>query len=173
MKLLKLLELVEYEVLNLSADIEVGNLLFDSRKVAQKDVFVCIVGAVSDGHGYIEDVAKKGASAIIVMKDIEITESLKDVCVIKTQDTRLALAYMSAAFFDYPAKKLKTIGITGTKGKTTTSFMVRDILEKCNIKTGLIGTIETIIGDEHIPSQNTTPESYLIHEYFDKMVKNY
>ena len=171
MKLLKLLELVEYEVLNLSADIEVGNLLFDSRKVAQKDVFVCIVGAVSDGHGYIEDVAKKGASAIIVMKDIEITESLKDVCVIKTQDTRLALAYMSAAFFDYPAKKLKTIGITGTKGKTTTSFMVRDILEKCNIKTGLIGTIETIIGDEHIPSQNTTPESYLIHEYFDKMVK--
>ena len=78
---------------------------------------------------------------------------------------------MSAAFFDYPSKKLTTIGITGTKGKTTTTFMIRDILETCSIKTGLIGTIETIIGDTHIQSANTTPESYKVQEYFSEMVK--
>lgn len=78
---------------------------------------------------------------------------------------------MSAAYFDYPSKKLKTIGITGTKGKTTTTYMVKSILESAGIRTGLIGTIETIIGDEHIPSANTTPESYVVQEYFHRMVE--
>lgn len=171
MKLKKLLEKLDYTVINGSDETEVKNLVYDSRKAGQDDVFVCITGAVADGHGYIPDVVKKGVKAVIVEKDIDIIQDYKDVTFIKTKDNRLALAYMSAAFFEYPAEKITTIGITGTKGKTTTTFMIRDILEKCNIKTGLIGTIETIIGDTHIPSANTTPESYKVQEYFSEMIK--
>ena len=93
-----------------------------------------------------------------------------DVTVIRVEDTRLALAQASAAFFGHPAKELTTIGITGTKGKTTATYMVRSILEHSGYKTGLIGTIETIIGEEKIPSANTTPESYVVQESFRKMV---
>ncbi len=92
------------------------------------------------------------------------------VTYIKVDDTRLALACMSAAYFDYPAEKIKTIGITGTKGKTTTTYMVKSILESAGIKTGLIGTIESICGDRRIPSANTTPESYRVQELFKEMV---
>lgn len=164
----KLLEKIDYQIVKGDKNIEVKNLIMDSRKLSAGDVFVCIHGAVFDGHKYILDVIKNGAKAIVIEQDIEVNE---DVTVIKVNDTKLALAYMSAAFFDYPAEKIKTIGITGTKGKTTTAYMVHSVLEKAGIKTGLIGTIETIIGNEHIPAVNTTPESYQIQETFDKMVK--
>ncbi len=170
MLLTQLLEKLNYELINGKADIQVNELVYDSRKVQQDDVFVCIKGAVSDGHSYIKDVVSKGVVAVIVQDDVEIAGELADVTVVKVEDTRKALAYMSAAFFGYPAKELFTIGITGTKGKTTTTYMVRDILEACNISTGLIGTIQTIIGDEVIPSMNTTPESYKVQEYFRRMV---
>ena len=94
-----------------------------------------------------------------------------DVTVIRVQDTRYALALMSAAYFGYPAEKLKIIGITGTKGKTTTTYMIRSILEGVGHKVGLIGTIEAIIGDEKIPAANTTPESFTIHQYFARMLE--
>ena len=100
---------------------------------------------------------EKGAVAIVVEKEVEM---ISGITYIRLHDTRRALATMAAAFFGYPAENLKTIGITGTKGKTTTTYMVRSILEASGIKTGLIGTIETIIGDEKIPAVNTTPESY-------------
>ena len=168
MKLAELLEKTEYTVVSGNVDVEVKELQYDSRKVTRGDVFVCISGAVVDGHDFITDVIAKGAAAVIVERNTQGIETA-DAVIIRTPDTRLALAYMSAAFFDYPAEKLFTIGITGTKGKTTTTFMVRDILEACNIKTGLIGTIETIIGDTHIPSANTTPESYMVQKYFRDM----
>ena len=95
----------------------------------------------------------------------------KEVTVLQVKDSRYAMACIAAAWFDYPAKKLKTIGITGTKGKTTTTYLVKSILENAGHKTGLIGTIETIIGDIRIPSANTTPESYLVQEYFAKMAE--
>ena len=91
--------------------------------------------------------------------------------VILVKDTRYAMAFISAAYFGYPAEQLKTIGITGTKGKTTTTYMVKSILENAGYKVGLIGTIEAIIGEEVIPAANTTPESYLVQEYFAKMVE--
>ena len=81
------------------------------------------------------------------------------------------MAFISAAYFGYPAEKLKTIGITGTKGKTTTTYMVKSILENAGYKVGLIGTIEAIIGDKVIPAKNTTPESYVIQEYFHEMAE--
>jgi UDP-N-acetylmuramoyl-L-alanyl-D-glutamate--2,6-diaminopimelate ligase len=168
MKLTQLLERLEYEVAQGSDQIEVTELINDSRKVTEGSVFVCISGAVSDGHTYVEEVAEKGAVAVIVERPVEAPEGLT---VIHVDDTRYALALMSAAYFGYPAEKLKVIGITGTKGKTTTTYMVKSILEGVGHKVGLIGTIEAIIGDETIPANNTTPESYTVHQYFAKMVE--
>lgn len=171
MTLKELVNGISCEVIQGDTDKEVNSLVYDSRKAGKSDVFVCISGAVSDGHSYVRQVIEAGVSAIIIEKDVELPKNT-DVCVIKTPDTRYALALMSAAYFDYPAKKLFTIGITGTKGKTTTSFMVRNMLEACGFKTGLIGTIETIIGEEHITSVNTTPESYVLQEYFYRMAES-
>lgn len=168
MKLTKLLERLEYEVVAGSDQIEITELTNDSRKIAEGSVFVCISGAIFDGHAYVEDVAKKGAAAVIVEKDVEAPEGLT---VIKVADTRYALALTSAAYFGYPADKLKVIGITGTKGKTTTTYMVKSILEGVGHKVGLIGTIEAIIGDKVIPAANTTPESFTIQKYFAEMVE--
>ena len=168
MKLTQMLERLEYEVAQGSADIEVTELVNDSRKAGPGSVFVCISGAVSDGHSYVEDVTAKGAAAVIVERPVEAPEG---VTVIHVDDTRYALALMSAAYFGYPAEKLKVIGITGTKGKTTTTYMVKSILEGVGHKVGLIGTIEALIGDKSIPANNTTPESFTIHQYFAEMVK--
>ena len=167
MYLNELLEKLEYTKLQGELKISITNLIYDSRKATKGSVFVCISGAITDGHSYIDDVAKKGAVAIVVERDVEYPEGLT---VIKVADTRKALARMSAAYFDYPAEKLTTIGITGTKGKTTTTYMMKAILEAIGIKTGLIGTNEMIIGDRAIPSSHSTPESYVIQETFAKMV---
>ena len=114
MKLEKLLERMDYKVLAGSTDIEISTLVYDSRKVEKASVFVCISGAVSDAHDFIPDVVKKGAAAVVVEKDVTPIEG---VTYIKVDDTRLALACMSAAYFDYPAEKIKTIGITGTNAR--------------------------------------------------------
>lgn len=167
MKLTKLLERLNYSVLQGNDDIEITELVNDSRKVCPGSVFVCISGAVVDGHDFISDVVEKGAAAVIVERDVAAPEH---VTVIRVEDTRYALALTSAAYFGYPADELKVIGITGTKGKTTTTYMVKAILEGVGHKVGLIGTIEAIIGDEVIPAKNTTPESFTIHQYFRKMV---
>ena len=166
MKLASLLERIEYECLQGSTDCDIEAVVYDSRKACPSCLFVCIKGAVSDGHAYAEEVCAKGASAIIVSDDVTVPEN---VTVIRVPDTRYALAFVSAAWFGYPAEQLKTIGITGTKGKTTTTYMVKSILENAGHKVGLIGTIEAIIGDRHIKAANTTPESYVIQEYFREM----
>ena len=168
MKLTYLLEKLEYEIIQGNDQIEITELTNDSRKVIEGSVFVCISGAVWDGHAYVKEVADKGAIAVIVEKDIDAPEGLT---VIRVKDTRYALALTSAAYFGYPADKLKVIGITGTKGKTTTTYMVKSILEGVGHKVGLIGTIEAIIGDKVIPAANTTPESFTIHKYFAEMVE--
>ena len=167
MKLSKLLERMEYKCVQGSIDIPISHLLYDSRNACPDGVFVCISGAVMDGHKFIPDVVLKGVTAVIVEKDVQAPEN---VTVIRVENTRVALAYMSAAYFGYPAEELNTIGITGTKGKTTTTYMVRSILENSGFKTGLIGTIETIIGNKVIKANNTTPESYLVQQYFRDMV---
>ena len=168
MTLKTLIEKLSYEVVQGNENIEITELVFDSRKACENGVFVCISGAVVDGHTFVEEVVQKGITAVVVEKEVSAPEG---VTIIRVDSTRLALACMSAAFFGYPAKELKTIGITGTKGKTTTSYMVKSILEKTGFKTGLIGTIETIIGGKHIPAVNTTPESYIVQKTFREMVE--
>lgn len=171
MKLAGLLKDMDYQCIQGTEDIsgiEVSGIVYDSRKVSEGDLFVCISGAVSDGHDFAMDAVAKGALVLVVEKPVEVPGN---VIVIKAEDSRIALAKLSAAYFGHPAKELVTIGITGTKGKTTATYMMRSILEASGIKTGLIGTIETIIGSETIPSSNTTPESYVIQETFRKMVQ--
>lgn len=166
MKLTELLQDVEYKCLQGNEDQEITALIYDSRKAAPGAVFVCICGAVRDGHDFAAQVTENGVGVLIVEKEVQVAE---DVTVIQVEDSRLALAQTSAAFFGHPARELTTIGITGTKGKTTATYMVCSILEHSGYKTGLIGTIETIIGEEAIPSANTTPESYVVQESFRKM----
>ena len=169
MILKELLERSEYTLVQGSEDVEISTLVYDSRKIEKGSVFVCISGAAFDGHKFVAQAAELGAAAVVVEKDVEVPENLT---VIKFDNTRLALAEMSAAYFGYPSEELTTIGITGTKGKTTTTYMIRAVLEHAGQKTGLIGTIETIIGDERIPSVNTTPESYELQRIMRKMVEH-
>ena len=164
----ELLKDLEYQVLSGSIDVNVNELVYNTKKVTKESMFVCIKGAAFDSHDAAADAAKSGAIVIVAERPVEVPEG---ICVVLVKDTRYALALISAAYFDYPARKLKVIGITGTKGKTTTTFMIRSILEHAGIRTGLIGTIETIIGDRHIPASNTTPESYTIQAYFAAMVE--
>ena len=175
MKLQALLERLEYRQVSGTLhpeQIDISDVASDSRKAGPGSIFVCIEGANSDGHDYICDVAGKGTSAILVraghpLPDAGIPDS---VAVIETEDTRIGLAAVSAAFYGYPSEQIPVIGITGTKGKTTSTYMIRSILEHAGYRVGLIGTIESIIGDRHIHSSNTTPESCVIQQYLREMI---
>ncbi len=163
-----LLAEIEYECIRGTLDREVADIIYDSRKVTPGSMFICITGAIQDGHGYAAAAVQAGASVLMVEKEVELPEEA-DVTVIRVRDTHYAMAFASAAFFGNPAQEMKIIGITGTKGKTTTTYLVKSILEHAGRKVGLIGTIEIIIGDTHIHADHTTPESYLIQKYFRQM----
>ncbi len=167
MLLKKLLSSLNYKKICGYENIDITDIVYDSRKVTPGCAFVCLKGYNADGHKFACDAACKGAAAIIVSDEITLPEN---VTLIKVDDTRKALAYMSAEFFNHPSKELKTIAITGTKGKTTTVAMIRSILETGGIKTGTIGTLGIIIGDDVFKTNNTTPESYEIQQALRKMV---
>lgn len=162
-----MLERVEYECISGTTDVEITQVVNDSRKAGPGALFLCIRGAVVDGHTFADAVVKQGARALVVEEEVDVPEG---VTVIKVADSRYAMALIAAAWYGHPASQLKVIGITGTKGKTTTTYMVKSILENAGYKVGLIGTIESIIGDEVIPSANTTPESLTVQEYFRRML---
>lgn len=147
-------------------DIEVKNICYDSRKVTEGCVFVCLSGTNFDGHDYVEQAIKNGAVAIIAEKEI-VPSNIPTIIV---ENTRESLAEISANFFGNPAEKLTTVGITGTKGKTTTSFMIKSILESSGEKCGLIGTIGAVYGESITKLENTTPESYEIQKHMKKML---
>ena len=166
MKLEKLVSKLNYSVVCGDTDIDISDVVYDSRKVCKDCLFVCLVGSAADGHKYAQAAVDAGAAAIVISKDTDISGAT----VIKTDDTRKALAFISAEYFGNPADTIKTIGITGTKGKTTTAMMIRSILEKGGIKTGVIGTIGIMIGDKLIKTANTTPESYEIQKAMKQMI---
>ena len=143
------------------SDTEITAIEYDSRKVVKDSVFIAIKGFKLDGHSFILDAIDKGAIAIILENNEVIPEVIFDhsgVAKILVNDSREALAKSSNLFFDEPSKKLKVIGITGTNGKTTTAFLLKNILEEAGNKVGLIGTIANYIGNEKIESKLTTPE---------------
>ena len=149
----------------LSPDTEITGVVYDSRKAAPGCAFVCLRGARADGHQFAPKAAQAGAAVIVAEEPVDC-----NVPVVIVPDTRYALAVMSAAWFGHPAREMKVIGITGTKGKTTSSYMIRSILEAAGHKTGLIGTIGAVIGEEMIPTENTTPESWEVQRLFRQMV---
>lgn len=165
-KLSNLLQNVSHTVVQGTLDLDISDIVYDSRKVTEHCVFVCLKGFLTDGHQYISDAVEKGAAAVVVSDDSILPEN---ITLIKTSDTRKALAQMSRAYFDYPAKELKTIAITGTKGKTTTAAMIQSILESGGIKTGTIGTLGITLDQQVFKTNNTTPESYEIQQAMRKM----
>jgi len=167
MKLEKLLKKLEPVQMTGDTNADILSIEYDSRKVKAGSLFVCIRGFKSDGHEYAETAVDMGAAALIVEN---LPEFETNIPVVQVTDSRIALAYISAAFFDHPAEKMTVIGLTGTKGKTTTAHMVKHILEESGNKVGMIGTMGAYIGDEHIVTGNTTPESYELHSLFAQMV---
>lgn len=169
MKLSEICKETAYTCLQGSMDAEITDIIYDSRKLEPQTMFVCMVGAVTDGHKYIPDAIQKGAAAIVVERAEEAKQIPESITVLQVASARQALAQMSAAFFSYPARELVTIGLTGTKGKTTTTYMIKSVLEEAGKKVGLIGTIGALIGDKPLPTKNTTPESYELHKMFRAM----
>ncbi|MCM1089911.1 MAG: UDP-N-acetylmuramoyl-L-alanyl-D-glutamate--2,6-diaminopimelate ligase [Muribaculum sp.] len=170
MLLSELLDRIEYECVRGSAELAVSGVVYDSRRVERGCLFICIKGANFDGHGFAAEAVRQGAGALVVSDDVEVPQGA-EVTILRVADTRYAMAFISAAWFGHPAEKLKTIGITGTKGKTTSTYLVKSILENAGFRVGLIGTIEVIIGEKNIHADNTTPESYLLQQYFAEMVQ--
>lgn len=169
-RLQELTEQLELKIERGSLNREITAVVYDSRKVQKDCLFVCIKGVNFDGHDSAAQAAAAGASVLVVQREVALPPAC-DVTVLRVEDTRFALAQLAAAWFGHPAEKLKTIGITGTKGKTTSTYLVKSILENAGYRVGLIGTIEIIIGETHIHAENTTPESYLLQEYLYRMVQ--
>ncbi len=151
-----------------SLDREVVGLAYDSRRITPGMVFVAIPGKNTDGHEYIGNAIERGAAAIICARN---GFSVPRTTRIRVPDVREALAWASIAFYDNPSSKLQVIGVTGTNGKTTVSFMVKAILEAAGIKTGLMGTVQYEIGDRVIPAQRTTPEALEVQQMMAQMVR--
>jgi UDP-N-acetylmuramoyl-L-alanyl-D-glutamate--2,6-diaminopimelate ligase len=159
-------------------DVEIKALQYDSRKVQNGDMFVAIKGALSDGHNHISAAVSNGAKAVVLENDAQLPDSYfmhAGVVKIVVGSTRRALAVMSANYYGHPAKRLRLIGVTGTNGKTTTTYLIRQLLESSTPsmrgKVGLIGTIEYVVGGETYPATHTTPESLELHKLFAAMVE--
>jgi len=168
MLLKEFLRSIEDDILEVKGrdDIDITGVTYDSRKSLPGYLFVCIEGFSTDGHKYAQQAVDNGAVALVVEKDISI---IGQVTIIKVSNSRKALAALSAVWFSNPSAELNLIGITGTKGKTTITYMIRAILEKAGQTVGLIGTVANCIGNEKIPARRTTPESYDLQEIFEKM----
>ena len=166
MKLSEVLNSVVYECGNF-VDHEIKDIAYDSRKTGEGIMFVCLVGVNADGHKYVQSAYDKGSRVFLCQKDVELPS---DAVVIQVEDTRAALATVSCNFFRNPSKELKLIGITGTKGKTTSAHIVKFVLESGGVKTGIIGTVGASFGDTILPTVNTTPESYELQRMLRLMV---
>ena len=156
-------------------DIDIPSIASDSKEIKNGDLFVAIEGFVVDGHSFIKQAIDAGAKAVLVneskVKDI-IGLVPENVTLIATPDTRIALAKCACNYYDNPSRKFQLIGVTGTKGKTTTTFMIKEILERQGMKVGLIGTIATYIGNKKIEdSDRTTPDSLKLQHFFAQMAE--
>ena len=169
MRLEQILTDVEYKILQGTLDKDVADTAYDSRKTVKGGMFVAIQGTLVDGHNFIESAVEAGAEVIVVEKETDVEN--RDITVLMVESGRKALSLMSAAYFDYPAKKMITVGITGTKGKSTTEHMVRDIIEKSGKTCGIIGTVGAFMNGKSVPTEHTTPESYELQKLFAMMVK--
>jgi UDP-N-acetylmuramoyl-L-alanyl-D-glutamate--2,6-diaminopimelate ligase len=147
-------------------DRSVESIAYDSRRVQRNGLFVALRGEKFDGHDFIEQAIEKGASVIVADREQKYPRA---TCV-AVENTRTAVADLSAAFYGYPARKLKLAGITGTNGKTTTTFLIQHICEKAGVRCGLIGTVRYQLGERVLPAARTTPESLDLQELLAQIV---
>lgn len=168
LKVIDIIKNSKYEILSGSKDLEVTGVENDSRRVSKGNMFIAIQGFTVDGHDYIEEAIEKGACCIVVEKDVKIDRD--DITLIKVDNTIDALALYSAEFYGRPSEKLKVIGVTGTNGKTSTTYLLNSIFKAKMNKTGIIGTLGALIDDEVIEGVNTTPDSLTIQRYLKEMV---
>lgn len=167
-----------FEVIHGNTEIQISQVAYDSRKVTRGTLFVCVRGYVSDGHAFLRAAAGQGAAAIVIQEDQTVLSrsQLAELCqefgcsIFSVTNTRQALAHISSRFFDSPSDHLTLYGITGTKGKTTTTYMLRDIFHEAGLQSGLLGTVSNIIGDKVFQASHTTPESYELQALLAEMV---
>ncbi|KUO73574.1 MAG: hypothetical protein APF77_02765 [Clostridia bacterium BRH_c25] len=166
MKLQELLKGVDIISSRGSMDVEINGIVYDSRKIKKGNLFICVSGYTKDGHSYISDALQRGAAAFLVEKDVDV----EGAAVVKVNSSRSAMPLLANNFYGNPTQKLRLIGITGTSGKTTTTYLVKSIFEAAQKKTGLLGSISTQIGDKIYVSSKTTPESLDLQNLFREMV---
>lgn len=163
-----LVEEIDYIDIKKENDQELKNVTNNSKDIENGDVFVAIVGKLSDGHKYIDDAIKNGASTVVYQNDIDIEEGIN---YIKVKDTRLALSQISNVLEDFPSKKMTVVGVTGTNGKTTTATTIYYLMREIYGNATNIGTDGTFIGDEYSETSNTTPDSYLLNRIFNESLE--
>jgi len=179
MKLKMLIEEMDIKNISCDSDIEISGIAYDSRKVKQGDVFVAMKGEKADGHYFIGDAVKKGAVAIVYeeaiargfsLQNSKLPASNGELIFIRVDDSRKALAYISNNFYERPSEKLTVIGVTGTNGKTTTTYLIKSMLEAYDKDAGLIGTISYIVKDKQYNALHTTPEALEFQSILAEMV---
>ena len=172
MKIKDLLKKQKYKLIQGSLEQEITSIEFDSRQVKQGSLFICIKGYQTDGHLYIQQAVELGATAIVLENDVKVPNS---ITVVMVEDTRKYLPEAATIFYGNPATKLKLIGITGTNGKTTITYLLKAIMNQAHIKSGLMGTIRNFIGDDCVETKRTTPEStdfqYMLQRMTDEKVE--
>ena len=158
------------DILNITgnSDIDITNIQYDSRKVTQGTLFICVKGFNVDGHEFIQKAIEQGAKAFLVQEDIQI----EGYTFVKVEDTRKSMAKVATNFYENPSSKMDVIGVTGTNGKTSITTFLSEILSSENKKVGLVGTIKIFDGEKEVESNSTTPESIDLQRYFSDMVNN-
>jgi len=167
MQLSQLIEGLETKQISGEIDIMISDVAYDSRKVKKNSLFVCIDGTTADGHLFISQAFENGAVAFLTSREVEIPKGTTEI---RIENTRKGLAFVVDKFFNHPTGSLPLVGVTGTKGKTTTTFMIKQIMETAEKKVGLIGTISNMIGDEILYTERTTPEAYDLQALFSDML---
>lgn len=164
-----LIENLTDKVITGDTNIDINKIEYNSQKIESNDVFVAIKGYKEDGNDYIKEAVEKGAVCIVTEDELNVNE-LPNITIVRVQNSRIALSLLASKYYDFPARKLKLIGITGTKGKTTTAYMIRDILNASGKKTGMIGTIYNTYGNVCIEASRTSPESLDLQKLLKDMV---
>ncbi len=172
MRLMDVFNNIEYKLINGTFKTEITSITIDSRKVQKGSLFVCIKGFNTDGHKYIKSAIEKGASAILLSDSVK--DIPREIAVVKCKDTRETLAYAAMNFYGNPSKKFNLIGVTGTNGKTSSVYFMENILKECKRKVGIIGTVQTRVGEEELNidfATSTTPDTIELNMIFDEMAK--
>lgn len=154
-------------------EVEISGISHDSRVVESGDLFVCCVGRKTDGHLYLSEADKRGAVAVVASKEIDIEDTLGCKALVLVEDTNVVLAALAASFFRHPSRSMSVIGVTGTNGKTTTSYLIKGMYEAMGLRTGMLSTVAYYVhGDSKLESTKTTPDAVLVQKLMAKMVHN-